>query len=91
MKKILGILKEYPAAAALCLAADIIVTAKFTFASLSEDPLIMSYFIALYGTFMGALIFSAGWLRAKAKAEEKEMIKRRSRIRSEYAREFYSL
>ncbi len=91
MKKISSIIKEYPAAAALCLAADIAVTAKFTSISLSEDPLIMSYFIALYGAFMGMLIFTAGWLRAKAKAEEKELLKRRKRIRSEYSREFYSL
>lgn len=67
----MSIIREYPAAAALCVAADALVTIRFTRLSAASDPTAMTYFIALYGAFMGVLIFSAGLARASAKAEEK--------------------
>ena len=79
MKKIMSIIREYPAAAALCVAADALVTIRFTRLSAVSDPTAMTYFIALYGAFMGVLIFSAGLARASAKAEEKAAQKRRER------------
>ena len=92
MKKIMSIIREYPAAAALCVAADALVTIRFTRLSAASDPTAMTYFIALYGAFMGVLIFSA---RASAKAEEKAAQKRRERRRNAiYAmreREFYNI
>ena len=91
MKKIMSIIREYPAAAALCVAADALVTIRFTRLSAAA----MTYFIALYGAFMGVLIFSAGLARASAKAEEKAAQKRRERRRNAiYAmreREFYNI
>ena len=95
MKKIMSIIREYPAAAALCVAADALVTIRFTRLSAASDPTAMTYFIALYGAFMGVLIFSAGLSRASAKAEEKAAQKRRERRRNAiYAmreREFYNI
>lgn len=95
MKKIMSIIREYPAAAALCVATDALVTIRFTKLSAASDPTAMTYFIALYGAFMGVLIFSAGLARASAKAEEKAAQKRRERRRNAiYAmreREFYNI
>ena len=51
----------------------------------------MTYFIALYGAFMGVLIFSAGLARASAKAEEKAAQKRRNAIYAMREREFYNI
>lgn len=95
MKKFCKIIREYPIAAALCVIADMIVTDRFTRISLAEDPIAMTYFIALYGTIMGVLIFTAGWIRAKSKAEKKEAELRRNIRRHEinavYSREFYGI
>lgn len=95
MKKIMSIIREYPTAAALCVAADALVTIRFTRLSAASDPTAMTYFIALYGAFLGVLIFSTGLASASAKAEEKAAQKRRERRRKAvYAmreQEFYSI
>ena len=47
MKKIMSIIREYPAAAALCVAADALVTIRFTRLSAASDPTAMTYFLSL--------------------------------------------
>lgn len=95
MKNTITIMKEYPLTAALCVIADIAVTSHFTQISMKNDPTAMVYFIALYGTLMAALIFSAGWFHAKSKAERKraEQLRnrRRNKITAMYSKEFYGI
>ena len=95
MKKYLPILKEYPLAAFLSLAADIFFTAKYSELAAESDPAPIAYFIALYGSIMAILIFTAGWNRAKLKAErkseERRRYKRRQAISALYSREFYGI
>lgn len=95
MKKYLPILKEYPLAALMCLAADIFFTAKYSAIAAECDPTPITYFIALYGSIMAILIFTLGWSRAKDKAErkseERRRYKRRQAISALYSREFYSI
>lgn len=95
MKKFAMILREYPAPAVMCLAADIFFTVKYTAASSVSDPKPIAYFIALYGTIMAVLIFTAGWEKAKCaaerKLEERRRYKRRQAISALYSKEFYSI
>lgn len=95
MKKYVSVLREYPASAAMCLAADIFFTVKYASASYECDPKPIAYFIALYGTVMAVLIFTAGWEKAKNKAErkleERRRYKRRQKISSLYSKEFYGI
>lgn len=95
MKKYLPILKEYPSAAFMCLAADIFFTVKYSGLAAESDPAPIAYFIALYGSIMAILIFTLGWNRAKDKAEkkseERRRYKRRQAISALYSREFYSI
>lgn len=95
MKKYLPILKEYPLAAIMCLAADIFFTAKYSSLAAECDPAPIAYFIALYGSIMAILIFTAGWNNAKVKAEkkseERRRYKRRQAISALYSREFYGI
>lgn len=95
MKKYLPILKEYPLSALMCLAADIFFTAKYSAVSAECEPAPIAYFIALYGSIMAILIFTAGWNNAKVKAErkseERRRYKRRQAISALYSREFYSI
>lgn len=95
MKKYLPILKEYPTAALMCLAADIFFTAKYSAIASECDPTPITYFIALYGSIMAILIFTAGWnnakCRAERKSEERRRYKRRQAISAIYSREFYGV
>ncbi|MCI7232609.1 MAG: hypothetical protein SOT68_05665 [Oscillospiraceae bacterium] len=95
MKKYALILREYPAAAVMCLAADIFFTVKYASESSVSDPKPIAYFIALYGTIMAVLIFTLGWEKAKCaaekKLEERRRYKRRQAISSLYSKEFYGI
>lgn len=95
MKKYLPILKEYPLAALMCLAADIFFTAKYSSLAAECDPAPIAYFIALYGSIMAILIFTAGWNKAKGqaekKSEERRRYNRRQAISALYSREFYGI
>ncbi|MBQ7783193.1 MAG: hypothetical protein IJ368_04410 [Oscillospiraceae bacterium] len=95
MKKIMKTIKEYPMTAAMLIAADTTVTVHFTSVSAQKDPTAITYIIALYGTIMAVLLFIAGWVYAKDKAEKKAAEKRRHARRhamiTKYARDFYSI
>ena len=95
MKKYVKIIREYPLAVFMCLLADIYFTAKYTAVAAQCDPTPITYFIALYGSIMAILLFSAGWIRAVNSANKKEAEQRRNRRRKEinaiYSREFYSI
>lgn len=88
-------MREYPVSAVMCLAADIFFTVKYAAESSVSDPKPIAYFIALYGTIMAVLIFTAGWEKAKntaeKKLEERRRYKRRQAISSLYSKEFYSI
>lgn len=95
MKRIINILKEYPLAAVLSALADFFITYRYCSNIVNGTPVEIEYFIALYGSIMGMLILSAGWIRASSKAEKKEAERRRaarrSAVYSMYRREFYGI
>lgn len=95
MKKFMETIKEYPLTAAMLLTADTVVTAHFTSVSSQKDPTAITYFIALYGTVMAVLLFIAGWVYAKERAEKKAAEKRRHARRhamiAKYTRDFYNI
>ena len=93
MKSFFRIIKEYPLSALICTVIDIAVTVYNAELSIAASEFAAVYLEVLYGSMLGVLIFSAGYVcalrRAQRKLAEDRRMARRREMAAIYRKQYY--